>query len=71
MKPVNRGIRISVSKTPRTDGMLACRRITLREKLLTRLLGPPRRMMVLVPGDNVDAISVTEVMEGGVGNEPD
>ena len=51
--------------------MLACRRITLREKLLTRLLGPPRRMMVLVPGDNVDAISVTEVMEGGVGNEPD
>ena len=64
-------LKISVSKAPRTDGMLACRRITLREKLLTRLLGPPRRRLVLVPGDGVDAISVTEVMEGGVRDEPD
>ena len=68
---MNKGLKISVSKVPRTDGMLACRRITLREKLLTRLLGPPRRMLVLVPGDGVDAISVTEVREGGVRDEPD
>jgi hypothetical protein len=71
MRSVNRGLKISVSKAPRTDGMLACRRITLREKLLTRLLGPSRRMLVLVPGDGVDAISVTEVMEGGVRDESD
>ncbi len=68
---MNRGLKISVSKAPRTDGMLACRRITLREKLLTRLLGAPRKMLVLVPGDGVDAISVTEVMKGGVRDEPD
>ncbi len=68
---MNSGLKISVSKTPRTDGLLACRKVTLREKLLVRLLGPPRRMMVLVPGDNVNAISITEIPEGGDGNEPD
>lgn len=68
---MNRGLKISVTKTPRTDGLLACRKITLREKLLVRLLGPPRKMMVLVPGDSVNAITVTEVPEGGEGDEPD
>lgn len=50
--------------------MLACRKVTLREKLLIRLLGPPRKMMVIIPGDNVDAISVTEIQEGGLAHEP-
>lgn len=70
MKAVNRNLKISVTKAPRTDGMLACRKVTLREKLLIRLLGPPRKMMVIIPGDSVDAISVTEVQEGGLPHEP-
>lgn len=68
---MNRGLRISVSKTPRTDGLLACRGFTLREKLLTRLFGPSRKMMVLVPGDSVGAISIVEVPEGGENDESD
>lgn len=69
MKPVNRGLKISVTKAPRTDGLLACRKVTLREKLLLRLFGPPRRLMVLVPGDSVDTISITEVAGGGGSDE--
>ena len=69
MKPVNRGLKISVTKAPRTDGLLACRKVTLREKLLLRLFGPSRRLMVLVPGDSVDTISITEVAGGGGGDE--
>ena len=65
MKLVNKGLKISVTKTPRTDGLLACRKVTLREKLLLHLFGPPRRLMVLVPGDSVDTISITEVAGGG------
>lgn len=68
---MNKGLKISVTKTPRTDGLLACRGVTLREKLLRRLFGPPRKMMVLVPGDCVDAISIIEVSEGGEGDESD
>lgn len=71
VKTVNKGLAIKVSKAPRTDGMLACRRVTIREKLLSRLLGPPRRLMVLIPGDSVDGISVTEVTEGGESVEQD
>ena len=65
---MSKGIKISVSKAPESDGLVACRRITLREKLLLHLLGPPRKLMVLVPGDCVDSISITE-MSGGEGNE--
>lgn len=68
---VNKGLKISVSKTPRTDGTLACRKVTLREKLLARFLGPPRKMMVLVPGDGVDTISITEIEKGDEDNESD
>lgn len=68
---MNRGLRISVTKTPRTDGLLACRKVTIREKLLMRLLGPPRKMMVLVPGDDVDSVSVTELQKGGNDDESD
>ena len=66
---MNRGLKISVTKAPRTDGLLACRKVTLREKLLLRLIGPPRRLLVLVPGDSVDTISITEVAGGGGGDE--
>jgi hypothetical protein len=65
MKKVKRNLKISVTKQPRTDGLVACRKVTVREKLLTRLLGPPNRVMVLVPGDSVDAVSITETPEGG------
>lgn len=65
---MSKGIKISVTKAPRADGLVACRRVTLREKLLLRLLGPPRKLMVLVPGDCVDAISITEIT-GGEENE--
>ena len=68
---MSKGLKISVTKAPRTDGLLACRKVTLREKLLLRLFGPPRRLMVLVPGDCVDAISITEVSGGGGSDESD
>jgi hypothetical protein len=65
MKNVKRNLKISVAKQPWTDGLVACRKVTFREKLLTRLLGPPNKVMVLVPGDSVDTVSITEAPEGG------
>lgn len=62
---MKRNLKISVTKQPRTDGLVACRKVTVREKLLTRFLGPPNRVMVLVPGNSVDAVSITETPEGG------
>lgn len=62
-------LKISVSKEPQTGGLVQCRNLNLREKLLTRLLGPERKVMVLIPGDNVSTLSITEAAEGGAAIE--
>lgn len=62
-------LRISVSKDPQTGGIVQFHSITLREKLLTRLLGQKSRVMVLVPGNSVSTLSITELSEGGAAIE--
>lgn len=62
-------LRISVSKEPQKGGIVQCRNITLREKLLTKLLGQPNKVMVLIPGNSVSTLSITEIQEGGVAVE--
>ena len=44
---------------------MQCRSVTLREKLLTRLLGASQRVMVLIPGNTVESLSIIELPEGG------
>lgn len=62
-------LKISVSKEPQTGGIVSCKSITLREKMLNRLLGQKRKVVVLIPGDSVDTVSITEVTEGGMAHE--
>ena len=58
-------LKISVSKEPKTGGIVQCRSVTLREKLLTRLLGASQRVMVMIPGNTVESLSIIELPEGG------
>lgn len=58
-------LKIRVSKEKANGGILACRHVTVREKLLRFLLGEPVRLTVLVPGDTVDEVAITET-----GKEP-
>lgn len=53
-------LKIRVSKERANGGILACRRVTVREKLLRFLLGDPVKLTVLVPGDTVDEVAITE-----------
>ena len=46
-------LKISVSKEPQSGGIVQCRNVSLREKLLTRLLGRKEQVMILVPGNSV------------------
>lgn len=59
-------IKIRVSKDLQDNGIVACRSITLREKFLTKLLGSKQKVLVLVPGDSVESIAITEIEEGGM-----
>ena len=58
-------VKISISKKPAEDGIVMCRQIAARERILTRLLGEKRRVTLIVPGDTVECVSITELPEEG------
>ena len=61
-------LKISVSKEPPNGGIVTCRNISIRERLLRVLMGNKRRVTVLIPGDNVGEIEIC-ASEKGEGNE--
>ena len=63
-------LKISVSNEPQTGGVVRCRNVSLREKILTLLLGRKERMMILIPGNSVAELSIVEMPEGGADDEP-
>lgn len=60
---------IRVLDKPGSGGVVACRTVNLREKLLTLLLGPRQKVMVLVPGNSVESTAITELPNGGAVHE--
>ena len=60
---------IHVSKKRKDGGIIACKTVTLRERLLRFLLGSPVRLTVLVPGDSVDEVAIKEVADSDYGYE--
>lgn len=62
-------LKISVSKEPQTGGIVSCRNVSVRERLLRFLFGDKRRVTVLIPGDSVGEIAICETGKGGDGNE--
>jgi hypothetical protein len=57
-------LKINVSKKPTEDGVVRYKRVALRERLLRYLFGEKRRVMVIVPGDPVESVSITELPGG-------
>ncbi len=58
-------LKISVSKEPASGGIVSCRSVSVRERFLRFLFGEKRRLTIIVPGDSVRELAVSEVMEGG------
>lgn len=56
-------LKISLAPVPDTGGIVRCKTVSLRERLLRRLLGEKGRVMVIVPGGSVRALSVQELPE--------
>lgn len=57
-------VRISVSDKPQTGGIVTCRNVTIRDRLLRFLLGDKSKVTVLIPGDSVDEIAICEAEKG-------
>ena len=60
---MNHTLKISVAKEPTSGGIVSCRRISVRERFLRFLLGEKRRVAIIVPGDSVRELAISEVME--------
>lgn len=54
-------LKIRVSKQPEEGGIISCRTVTMREKLLTKLFGCKRKVTILIPGDSVESVSIQEI----------
>ena len=62
-------LKISVSKEPQIGGIVSCRNVSIRERLLRFLFGNKRKVTVLIPGDSVGEITICETGEGEDENE--
>lgn len=58
-------LKICVSKQPQAGGIVTCRNVTIRERILRFLLGEKQRVAVLIPGESVQELAICEVSEGG------
>ena len=58
-------LKISVLKEPQTGGIVTCRNVTIRERILRFLLGDKRLVTILIPGDSVEELSICETTKGG------
>ncbi|GAA3657459.1 hypothetical protein GCM10022323_17260 [Asaccharospora irregularis DSM 2635] len=58
-------LHISVSDKPQRNGMVSCKSITLRERFLRMLFGKKQKITILVPGDCIQELAITKIMEGG------
>ncbi len=62
-------LRISVSKEPQTGGIVTCRNIAIRERLMRFLLGDKQRVTIVIPGDSVEELAICETTKGGKEDE--
>ena len=60
-------LRISMSKEPGDGGIVSCRHVRVRDRVMRYLFGKERRLMVIVPGNSVRSMSIVE--EGGENSE--
>lgn len=56
-------LKVSIARGPDSGGIVRCRTVSLRERVLRRLFGDMRRVTIIVLGDSVEALSVQEVPE--------
>ena len=54
-------LKISVSKKPVNKGVVAWRKVSVRERFLRFLLGDKTKLTVIVPGESVEELSIQEV----------
>lgn len=58
-------LKISVSKEPRASDVVTCRTVSMREHFLRFLFGAKQSVTILIPGDSVAEVAISDLMGGG------
>lgn len=58
-------LKISIRRAPFEGSVVRNQTVTLRERLMKRLFGEKHRVMVIVPGESVERVSISELPEEG------
>ena len=53
-------VKISLSERPQPCGIVSCRNVTIRDRILRFLIGEGRKVTVLIPGDSVGEIDICQ-----------
>ena len=61
---MRQSLKINVSKAPRPVGAVTCRTYSLRERIMRFLFGGKLRVTILIPGDNVDEVTICDLKKG-------
>ena len=56
---------VNIAKRAGDDGIVRCKQVGIRERILRLLFGKKERLTILVPGDSVESLAIREVPEGG------
>jgi hypothetical protein len=57
-------VHIKVGKHQKQNGVLNFKKVTIREKLLRLMFGAKQEVMVLLPGETVKEVEISEIKEG-------
>lgn len=58
-------LKISVSKEPRASDVVTCKTVSMREHFFRFLFGTKQSVTILIPGDSVAEVAISEMMKGG------
>ncbi len=59
---MNHNLKISIAREP-AGVIVGCRTLTVRERIMKLVFGEKLRLTVIVPGNSVERLSITEVRE--------
>lgn len=56
---------LSISVSNKNSKIVTCKNVSLREKFMRLMFGDLHKVAILLPGDSVEEVAITELAHGG------
>jgi hypothetical protein len=58
---------INVSKEQESNGVLTCKKVKMKKGLFKKFFGDSQKVTIIIPGDSVNDVTISEIKEKGDG----